>query len=80
MDTFYLEGAAKLLKESLARLGSDAVVEIVPNRDHSTVLDRKLSERLDREMHAAVADVRQAREKALRVPRIATRAQREVSN
>ena len=29
-DTFYLEGAVKLLKESLAKLGSDAVVEIIP--------------------------------------------------
>src|SRR5262249_21665459 len=27
LDTFYLEGAVKLLKESLARLGSDAVVD-----------------------------------------------------
>ena len=41
MDTFYLEGAVKLLKESLAKLGSDAVVEIVPDRDHSTLLDRR---------------------------------------
>ncbi len=39
LDTFYLEGAVKLLKESLARLGSDAVVEIIPNRDHGTLLD-----------------------------------------
>jgi hypothetical protein len=53
LDTFYLEGAVKLLKESLARLGSDAVVEIIPNRDHSTVLDAKLAQRLDREMQAA---------------------------
>ena len=35
MDTFYLEGAVKLLKESLTKLGSDAIVEIVPNRDHN---------------------------------------------
>jgi pimeloyl-ACP methyl ester carboxylesterase len=54
LDTFYLEGAVRLLKESLARLGSDAVVEIVPNRNHSTLLDLKLAERLDREMKAAV--------------------------
>jgi S-formylglutathione hydrolase FrmB len=57
LDSFYLEGAARLLKESLARLGSDAVVEIIPGRDHSTVIDQKLTSRLDREMHAAVADV-----------------------
>ena len=55
MDTFYLEGAVKLLKESLAKLGSDAVVEIIPGRDHGTVLDRNLAQRLDREMNAAVA-------------------------
>src|SRR5207249_7040106 len=57
LDTFYLEGAVKLLKESLAKLGSDAVVEMIPNRDHSTVLDVKLAERLDREMQEAIAIV-----------------------
>jgi hypothetical protein len=57
LDTFYLEGAVKLLKESLARLGSDAVVEIIPNRDHSTILDTVLAQRLDREMLAAAASV-----------------------
>ena len=55
MDTFYLEGAAQLLKDSLAQLKSDAVVEIIPGRDHSTVLDIELARRLDREMKAAVA-------------------------
>jgi hypothetical protein len=54
LDTFYLEGAAKLLKESLTKLGSDAEVEVVPGRDHDTVLDSKLAERFDREMNAAV--------------------------
>jgi S-formylglutathione hydrolase FrmB len=53
-DTFYLEGAVKLLKESLKKLKSDAVVEIVADRDHSTLLDGELAKRLDREMHAAV--------------------------
>ena len=55
MDTFYLEGATQLLKDSLARLKSDAVVEIIPGRDHGTVLDHELARRLDREMKAAVA-------------------------
>jgi S-formylglutathione hydrolase FrmB len=55
MDSFYLEGATQLLKDSLARLKSDAVVEIIPGRDHSTVLDPNLARRLDREMKAAVA-------------------------
>jgi len=57
MDNFYLEGAVKLLKDSLTKLGSDAVVEIVPRRDHSSLLDQQLSDRLDREMHAAVSDL-----------------------
>ena len=54
LDTFYLEGAVSLLKASLRNLGSDAVVEIVPGRDHSTVLDPKLASRFDREMTRAV--------------------------
>ena len=45
----------KLLKESLEKLGSDAVIEIIPGRDHGTVLDPELAHRLDREMRAAVA-------------------------
>jgi S-formylglutathione hydrolase FrmB len=61
MDTFYLEGAVQLLKDSLAKLGSDAVVEIIPGRDHGTVLDAKLAERIDREMNAAVAPFLEAR-------------------
>jgi hypothetical protein len=57
VDTFYLEGAARLLKKSLAKLGSDAVVEIIPKRDHSTLMDQALARRLDREMHLAVGDL-----------------------
>lgn len=34
VDNFYLDGAARLLKASLAKLGSDAVVEIVPDMGH----------------------------------------------
>jgi pimeloyl-ACP methyl ester carboxylesterase len=56
LDTFYLEGPVQLLKDSLARLGSDAVVEIIPDRDHSTVLDPALAARLDREMRAKVVE------------------------
>jgi pimeloyl-ACP methyl ester carboxylesterase len=55
VDTFYLEGAVQLLKESLAKLKSDAVVEIIPGRDHGTVLDRNLAKRIDDEMTAAVS-------------------------
>jgi pimeloyl-ACP methyl ester carboxylesterase len=53
-DTFYLEGAVRLLKESLTKLGSDAVVEIIPDKDHGTVMSPELAERFDREMKAAV--------------------------
>jgi S-formylglutathione hydrolase FrmB len=53
MDTFYLEGSVKLLKESLASLGSDAMIEIVPGKDHGSVFTAELAERLDREMHEA---------------------------
>jgi hypothetical protein len=59
LDTFYLEGAVKLLKESLARLGSDAVIELIPDRDHGSLMDRQLAQRIDREMHAAVSSVSQ---------------------
>jgi S-formylglutathione hydrolase FrmB len=51
-DTFYLEGATALLKESLAKLGSDAVVEIFPGKDHATVLDAALRDRIHKEMAA----------------------------
>ena len=56
LDTFYLDGPAKLLKASLESLGSDAVVEIVSGRDHGSVMDAKLAERLDREMNAALGN------------------------
>jgi pimeloyl-ACP methyl ester carboxylesterase len=57
MDTFYLEGAVKLLRESQIMLISDAEIEIVPGRDHGTLLDAQLARRLDREIHAAIADL-----------------------
>jgi S-formylglutathione hydrolase FrmB len=49
-DTFYLEGAVKLLKASLEKLGSDAVVEIVPGKHHGNLVDRKMRQRIFREM------------------------------
>lgn len=48
-DTFYLEGAVIRLKEALARLGSDAVVEVFPGRDHN-LRDKAIRDRIDREM------------------------------
>jgi pimeloyl-ACP methyl ester carboxylesterase len=57
LDTFYLEGAVKLLKESLAKLGSDAVLEIIPGRDHGDLLTAELAQRIDREIRAACGDL-----------------------
>jgi Putative esterase len=58
LDTYYLEGAVRLLKESLAALGSDAVVEVIPGKDHSSILGPELTARLDREMNAALDHAR----------------------
>jgi len=52
-DNFYLEGATRLLKAALADLGSDAVVEEFPGRDHGTLLDRALRARIASEMAEA---------------------------
>jgi hypothetical protein len=49
-DTFYLEGATLLLQQTLAELGSDARVEIFPGKDHGTLLDRSLRQRIAQEM------------------------------
>jgi hypothetical protein len=53
-DTFYLEGATKLLGESLKKLGSDAVVEIFPGRNHGNLIDADLRKRIAREMAGTV--------------------------
>lgn len=49
-DTFYLEGATIRLKETLAELGSDAVVEIHSGRDHFDLLTPELRSRIRSEM------------------------------
>lgn len=49
-DTFYLEGAVRLLQDALKRLGSDAVVEIFPGKDHGNLLDQALQQRIHREI------------------------------
>jgi S-formylglutathione hydrolase FrmB len=67
-DTYYLEGAVRLLKESLAALGSDAVVEIIPGKDHSSILDAALAARLDREMKAALNRVSTPASDAIPIP------------
>jgi len=53
-DTFYLDGATILLKESLAKLGSDAVVTLASGKDHFNLISRPLAQQLDREMREAV--------------------------
>jgi pimeloyl-ACP methyl ester carboxylesterase len=50
LDTFYLDGATRLLKQSLAALKSDAVIEIVPGRDHSDLATQELALRFRAEM------------------------------
>ena len=52
LDTFYLEGATALLKESLAKLKSDAVVELFPGKDHGSLMTSELRKRIAREMAA----------------------------
>jgi S-formylglutathione hydrolase FrmB len=52
VDTFYLDGATRLLKASLARVKADAVVEMFPGKSHALV-DTKLRERMHQEMAAA---------------------------
>jgi len=49
-DTFYLDGATKLLQASLKQLGGDAVVEIFPGRHHSNLIDAALRQRMNQEM------------------------------
>jgi len=52
-DTFYLEGAVRRLGAALKSLKSDAVVEILPGKDHGTVLSPDLIARTRREISAA---------------------------
>jgi hypothetical protein len=49
-DTFYLDGATRLLRRTLLDLGSDAVVELFPGKDHRTLMDLAMRERIAREM------------------------------
>ncbi len=52
LDTFYLEGATRLLGESLKKLDSDAVVEMHAGHDHGSILNAQLLGRLRAEMVA----------------------------
>ena len=52
-DTFYLDGATRRLKSTLAELGSDAVVEILPGKNHFNLFADGLAARIRKEMVAA---------------------------
>jgi hypothetical protein len=54
-DNFYLDGAARELKTSLEELGSDAVIEIVPGKDHGSIASPQLRKRIDQELLAVFA-------------------------
>lgn len=62
-DTFYLEGAVKLLKHSLAMLGSDAEVTIVPGKDHSSLQDAELTKTIRAQMSAKFRELQPAAER-----------------
>jgi S-formylglutathione hydrolase FrmB len=51
-DTFYLDGAVRLLQKELKALGSDAMVEIFPG-DHGSVMTKALRDRIDLEIAQA---------------------------
>jgi pimeloyl-ACP methyl ester carboxylesterase len=50
LDTFYLEGAVRLLGETLKELGSDAEVTIIDGADHGSLLTPELYARMRRQM------------------------------
>jgi pimeloyl-ACP methyl ester carboxylesterase len=53
LDTFYLDGAVKLLAQRLRELGSDAEIEIVPGASHSSFLTPDRIRTIRRQMSAA---------------------------
>jgi len=40
LDTFYLDGAVRRLADTLRNLGSDAQIEILPGKNHGSILSR----------------------------------------
>lgn len=52
-DTFYLDGATRHLKATLAELGSDAVIEILPGKNHFNLFADGLNGRIRKEMVTA---------------------------
>jgi hypothetical protein len=60
LDTFYLEGATHLLKDTLTNLKSDAVVEFFPGKDHGNFVTPEFRQRVRREMTSAFLRSRSA--------------------
>ncbi len=52
-DTFYLEGACEYLKQTMAELESDAVIELFPGKDHFNLTTAELMSRIRKEMSAS---------------------------
>jgi hypothetical protein len=53
LDTFYLEGATRLLADRLKELGSDADVTFVEGANHSSLLTPDYFARVRKEMSEA---------------------------
>ncbi|MDA7980113.1 MAG: alpha/beta hydrolase [Pirellulales bacterium] len=53
LDTFYLDGAVVKLKETLTKLKSNAVIEIIPGADHGSFMTQEVTGRISREMSEA---------------------------
>ena len=49
-DTFYLEGATRNLKESMDKISADIHIELFPGKNHSSLMDRKMRDRIRKEM------------------------------
>ncbi len=69
-DTFYLEGAVRLLQNSLAKFGARTNIEIVPGKDHFNLRTQDLVQKIRREMAQAflVRYPEQKREPATSTP------------
>ncbi len=61
-DTFYLEGATMLVKETLAGLGSDANVVILPGKTHFDLFANGLSQKIEEEIAIQYLEHRNAKD------------------
>jgi hypothetical protein len=55
-DTFYLDGATRLLRDSQKKLGSDAVIEMFAGKDHGSLMDAAMRKRIAGEMAKKASD------------------------